>query len=173
MIERIISFFREIESKSSIFHIKNWRVWFIIIILSGALLILMTPLFADLNIPSFTEKNIIVPEIQRNAAFEGVHFLGGMILGYAFSHPAVGLTFGIMKETVDWIRFAYTGRIYNESPFKSFMDIVFWASGGYVGYYLLANIHVFLHKRDIRGFKDLAEYSVKKVSDSTKNNKIK
>ncbi len=163
MIKRTINYFKSLEKDPNIVPIKSWRIWLIILILLGALLGLMTPLFVNLRIPDFTDKEVLVPEIQKNAAFEAVHFLGGVILGFMFSHPAVGLTFGILKELIDWIRMVYTGNMEIQSAFKSFLDIIFWGSGGFVGYYGLANAHYLLKKKNIRGIKDLTVFTVKKV----------
>lgn len=173
MFRKIHRFLRKLEHDPNIVPIRSWRIGLMILILLGALLALMTPLFANLRVPDFTDKSVIIPEIQKNVAFEGIHFLGGVILGYMFSHPAVGLTFGILKELVDWIRIVYTGQLEIQSAFKSFMDIVFWGAGGFVGYYGLTNIHYLFQKEDIRGLKDLTVFTVKKVINYENNNSNK
>lgn len=163
LFETFFASFRKLDEDPNIKPIHGFRVWLLTLILLGAFLGLTTPIFVWLNVPTFTGAEIVVSEFQENIRNQGIHFLSGVILGYMFTHPATGLTFGILREFIDVLGFIRHSQLTYENLVDSFIDLTFWAGGGLVGFYLLANVQYLLYKNNIRGLKDLTTFVMKRV----------
>jgi len=151
----------------------SFKIWLLTFILLGAFFGLTTRLFIWLGVPTFAPTDVIISEFQQNIAFQGVHFLAGVILGYMFDHPAAGLSFGVLKEFTDIFKLVRQGRLTEDALRDVFIDLIFWTGGGLVGYYLLANVQYLLRKNEIKGLKDLTWFAIKKVADRTNGDKKK
>jgi len=171
LLQGFIGSFRKLDEDPNIRKIHGLRVWILTFILLGAFFGLTTPLFIWLGVPTFTEANVIISEFQKNIAFQGVHFLSGVILGYMFTHPATGLTFGLLREFIDITRLIRQNQLTSIALIDSFIDLIFWTSGGLIGFYLLSNAHYLLDKNNIHGLKDLTLFVMKRIKN--RNNKIK
>lgn len=174
LFKGFIDEYKELEQDPHVRPVHGFRVWLLTIILLGAFVGFTTPVFIWLNVPTFTGSQIILTEFQKNIRSQGVHFLGGVLLGYMFSHPATGLSFGLLKEFIDLVGFARSGvPITFNLLVKTIIDITFWTGGGLVGFYLLANVQYMLQKNKIYGLKDLTFFTIKKLrrknGDASKN----
>lgn len=163
LFKGFIDEYKELEQDPHVRPVHGFRVWLLTLILLGAFIGFTTPVFVWLNVPTFTGSQIILTEFQKNTRSQGVHFLGGVLLGYMFSHPATGLSFGLLKEFVDLIGFTRSNALTFDLLVKTIIDIAFWTGGGLIGFYLLANVQYALQKNKIYGLKDLTFFTIKKM----------
>lgn len=100
---------------------------------------------------------------NMNNAQQGTHFLLGMISGLMFLQPTAGFTVGVIKELYDFTQ-NYRGGYLNKGYFlDAFVDIFFWFSGGFVGFYILSSLFNSLQTNSIRSPKDLVVHLGKKA----------
>lgn len=96
-------------------------------------------------------------------AQQGNHFAFGIISGLIFSQPTAGLSVGLIKETIDFLNNFRDGNINSGYFIDTLVDIIFWALGGFVGFYLLTSTYELFHSNNIKSPKDLAAFLGKKV----------
>lgn len=94
------------------------------------------------------EERRIVTEKKINSNDEGVHFLLGTIVGYAFDTWAAALAIGCIKEIGDFVDHYHRHSI-NRSQIihDGIMDPLFWTLGGFVGYFSLNRFRLLLRRK--------------------------
>ncbi|MEK9194252.1 MAG: hypothetical protein AAB884_00360 [Patescibacteria group bacterium] len=109
------------------------------------------------------EKDVNRMIANMSNAQQGSHFFSGVISGLVFSQPWAGLTVGLIKESVDFTNNYRRDQINREYFIDATIDTIFWALGGYVGFYLLTAIYEIFRENKIRGPKDLIVFLGKKT----------
>jgi len=109
------------------------------------------------------EKDITRMVANMSNAQQGNHFVFGVIAGLVFSQPAAGVTVGLIKEALDFFNNYADGLINGSYFIDSFVDIVFWALGGFVGFYLLVPLYDIFRENKIKNPKDLVMFLSKKI----------
>ena len=104
------------------------------------------------------ESDITHLVATMGSAQQGSHFIFGMISGLIFSQPIAGLTVGVIKESVDFVNNYREGLIGRDYFIDSVVDTVFWALGGFVGFYLLSAIYGIFRENKINSLRDLVVF---------------
>ncbi len=151
--------------------ISSTRGWLVTLILLGTLLILKTPLLFSTKFFNINNHDILAYELQDKSSEQGGHFLLGMLSGFVFSHPATGISIGILKEIADIIEFKKHGGLNSFALWDSLTDLIFWGLGGFAGYYGIDAAHHFLYQNKIDGVSDLAKYSISKLKKKIRKKK--
>ena len=110
------------------------------------------------------EKDINRMVANVSNAQQGNHFIFGIISGLIFSQPTAGLTVGLIKESLDFVNNYRDNRINGGYFIDAFVDTIFWALGGFVGFYLLSVIYDMFRQNSIKSPKDLVVFLGRKFS---------
>lgn len=98
-----------------------------------------------------SDEERIVTEKKINSNDEGVHFLLGTIVGYAFDTWTAALAIGCIKEIGDFAdHYLHHNVSRSQIIHDGIMDPLFWTLGGFVGYFSLERFRLLL-KRKKRG----------------------
>lgn len=108
------------------------------------------------------EKDVNRLIANMSNAQQGNHFMFGVVSGLIFSQPTAGLTVGLIKEAVDFLNNYRRDQINGGYFVDAVVDTVFWALGGFVGFYFLATIYEVFQSNNIRNPKDLVVFLGKK-----------
>lgn len=146
------------------------------LILILVFLALRTSLFDNLEVYKSlgfsSEEERIVTEKKINSNDEGVHFLLGTIVGYAFDTWTAALAIGCMKEICDFSEH-YRHHSINRPQIihDGIMDPLFWTLGGFVGYFSLERFRLLLRRkrRDIIKLSKLEKAMINGVGAFHKN----
>ena len=152
--------------KTSYQTVSPFRGWLTALILIAMFVILNTSLLVSTK--PFTTSQDLFYALKTKASNQGVHFLLGMISGFVFSHPASGMTVGILKEIADLSILIKHGELTTDQILISIIDVIFWSLGSFAGYYGIDIAHYFFGKHDIRGVKDLSEFLFRKIRPKKK-----
>lgn len=112
-------------------------------------------IYKSLGFSSDEEK--VITEKKINSNDEGVHFLLGTIVGYAFDTWAAALAIGCIKEIGDFADHYHSHSISRSQIIHDgIMDPLFWTLGGFVGYFSLERFHLLLRRKK-RGINRLSK----------------
>jgi len=95
-----------------------------------------------------SDKETIVTEKKINSNDEGVHFLLGTIVGYAFDTWTAALAIGCIKEVGDFVNHYHSRNVSRPQIIHDgIIDPLFWTLGGFVGYFSLERFRLLLRKK--------------------------
>src|ERR1700758_1498010 len=98
-------------------------------------------IYRDLGFSSGEE--VITREKRMNSNDEAIHFFLGTLSGYAFDTWIAALAIGCMKEIGDFANHYHHHSISRAQIIHDgIMDPIFWALGGFVGYFSLEEFHI-------------------------------